>query len=237
MTVAAKNAKVSVGTASMDRTVTLMMKPVYFDKMGEPASEQDKQNHEWNKRWLSAWKNDDFDTREDMIEEKLPTMFDSVKDVPIPSDMDLEDPAPYMEKLQNWYDEKVKADTTGFLAVFQGGLSIDAMQRLHPGIKQFFKDNPKIGLLADSICFMGAYFGDYQTVKYKINGRNDRVVQKLKKKDPKNKKDIDEPQMDEVKQAKNRMAGEILSFLPLLHQMSELAKDPPVVPYKKGIRP
>ena len=48
-----------------------MMRLVHFDKKGVPVTKEDKQNHAWNLKWLTAWKEDNFDVREEMISEEL----------------------------------------------------------------------------------------------------------------------------------------------------------------------
>ena len=195
------------------------MKPVQFDKMGKPASEQDEENHEWNLQWLTAWKEDDFETRDSMIEETLPTMFDSVKDVPIPTEEQLKDPASFKETLQNWIDEKLKEDATGFLALLRSGLSINVMEKQHPGIVKFFEKNPKLKALAECIYDIGTYCDNYLLAKYKIGGKTDRVVCKPKQK----QNGGDEgPDYKEEENANMNMAAYIQAIVPRLHGLKDM---------------
>ena len=66
------------------QAISSMMRLVHFDEDGKPVTEEDKKNHAWNLKWLNAWKEDNFDVREEMIREELNEITDRM--LPLPKD-------------------------------------------------------------------------------------------------------------------------------------------------------
>ena len=72
------------GTFSRD--VLVALRPVNFDKGWRPMTKEDKANHEWNLKFLRAFENDDYETREEMIAEEFPHTYDKVEYPRLPLD-------------------------------------------------------------------------------------------------------------------------------------------------------
>ncbi len=68
---------------SMGRALTAMMRPVMFDRKGNPLPKYQK-NHQWNLRWLNAWANKDEKEKEKMLAEYYPHAMDVVQDSDFP---------------------------------------------------------------------------------------------------------------------------------------------------------
>lgn len=68
---------------TIGRSLTALMRPVMFDKNGNPLPKY-LENHHWNLRWLNAWLNKDEKEKKKMFADYYPHAMDAVKDSDLP---------------------------------------------------------------------------------------------------------------------------------------------------------
>jgi hypothetical protein len=162
------------GSKTMDRQIMMMMKIAHYDKKGNPISKTDKQNHEWNKKYLQAFIDDDAALREEMVAEYLPHIYDKVKLPPPPTaqqEKELKEGKPdsYFQVLEKWAEDVVQGDFEAIVPAMMCGYSLDTVKVNSQHAEKFMKDNP--GFLAKSNAADAAfmYLDLYTTSKYGIS--------------------------------------------------------------------
>lgn len=151
------------------RDATLIMRHVNFDKKGQPISKQDQENHAWNKKWLKAIDDDDFELREQMLSEEIPHRF-QVKDLPKPSEKLLslrrqlmtlpqkqttwnqkrvaaeykKERDRFQRELERFTEEKMKNEDVEFFRDLMSGMTVDTLRKGHPSLQQYLDNNPEI---------------------------------------------------------------------------------------------
>lgn len=133
-----KSKEVLGGAGDLSRDTILVMRRVNFDQNGKPKTEEDAKNHAWNKQWLKAIDEDDFELREKMLAEEIPNRF-WIKDLPQPS----------KELLALHKKVKDKKLPAGWSKTPEG-------REAHPSLEKYLQDNPEINQrLYMTYSFMG----------------------------------------------------------------------------------
>ncbi len=163
-----KSKEVLGGAGDLSRDAILVMRRVNFDQNGKPKTEEDAKNHAWNKQWLKAIDEDDFELREKMLAEEIPNRF-WIKDLPQPS----------KELLALHKKVKDKKLPAGWSKTPEG-------REAHPSLEKYLQDNPEINQrLYMTYSFMGMT-GGYFAKKYYIDDNSkiddDTGEEHLKKK-------------------------------------------------------
>ena len=167
------------GIGTISRDATIIMRPVVFDEKGQPKTKADQINHQWNLRWLKAWEEDDVETRENMIAEELPHIYD---DVPFPdlTEEDLTDGADITEKLNRWIDENQGTDA--FAKVFRAGkasMCIDQLKKAHPAVQKFLNENPSFVIISNIFVQLPLYISAYNVKKYRFESATEPKLIKV----------------------------------------------------------
>ena len=210
------------------RDATLIFKPVMFDGRGVPVNEEYKANHEWNLKWLKAWEEDDVETRENMIEERLPRIFDKVI-LPDLTEDDLKDEADISEKLDKWVEQlREDPDFPAMMLAFKAGVTLDQTMKAHPAIKEFVNNNPAYAALGDLCDVLTFYFDAYNTKNHLFASGTDVVLQ--------TKGEVDKSEEDaHQKIINNGMVKQIGSIAMIKERFKKYleVKDTVEIPYQK----
>ncbi|WP_024867108.1 hypothetical protein [Butyrivibrio sp. FCS014] len=152
---------------NIDRDCLAIMRFVKFDKGWNPVSEEDKKNHQWNIKWLKAWRDNDVKLREEMIEQELGHRFEGLEMLPEPTEKDIIEPGDYMLKIDAFIANLIKTGKLGqFMIDGQKGLSIDSLKRMHPNVKKFIDDNPKLYARNQAFDIITNYLNSYNGFVY-----------------------------------------------------------------------
>ena len=160
---------------TIDRCLQANMKPVLFDDNGQPITKVDKENHEWNLKWLNTFVGNideemDEKTREEMLKSYFPHIYDDME---------------YLSNALAKYSEKPDGITTNMEAFFESlldnpeelkkfqemcvrGLSVDRMKKFIPSVKAFTDSNKKFQNWSDIIDTTSNVFMTYLRKKYGI---------------------------------------------------------------------
>ncbi|MBP3784888.1 MAG: hypothetical protein J6I68_16760 [Butyrivibrio sp.] len=163
---------------SFDRSVSLIIKPVIYDKDGRPTTKEMAENEAWNMKWLKAWEDDDYDTREEMISEYYPNIYDSVSDIPIPTAKQVKNPNLYADVINVWIEKKVHGDSNNFFSAIRRDLAFNVINKAHPSLANHIKSDKRFAALNQAVNCLSLYATSYLTKQYNVNlidGR-DRVV-------------------------------------------------------------
>lgn len=192
-----KSKEVLGGAGDLSRDAILVMRRVNFDQNGKPKTEEDAKNHAWNKQWLKAIDEDDFELREKMLAEEIPNRF-WIKDLPQPSKellalhkkvKDKKLPAgwsktpegreaeavydkelkKFLEEMERYTEQKLEKNDVAFFYELESGQSVDKLRKAHPSLEKYLQDNPEINQrLYMTYSFMGMT-GGYFAKKYYID--------------------------------------------------------------------
>ncbi len=167
------------GSHTFSREATAMLKTVNFDKNWNPISKEDKERHEWNLRFLRAYDEDDFETREKMIEEDYSHTVDKLELPQFSKDEILkfqkekdknkkkELKQALKDKFEAWIEDFVRnGDIASFLEVGKKTLSIDVLKIQHPATTGFRNNNPAFDKKIDIQAAVGNYMANYMDVNY-----------------------------------------------------------------------
>jgi hypothetical protein len=163
---------------SFDRSVSLIIKPVIYGKDGSPTNKKMAENEAWNMKWLKAWEDDDYDTREEMISEYYPTIYDAVSDIPIPTAEQVKKPNLYADVINLWIEKKVHGDSNNFFSAIRRDLAFNVINSAHPSLANHIKSDKRFAALNQAVNCLSLYATSYLTKRYNVNlidGR-DRVV-------------------------------------------------------------
>ncbi len=163
---------------SFDRSVSLIIKPVIYGKDGSPTNKEMAENEAWNMKWLKAWEDDDYDTREKMISEYYPNIYDAVSDIPIPTAEQVKKPNLYADVINLWIEKKVHGDSNNFFSAIRRDLAFNVINKAHPSLANHIKSDKRFAALNQAVNCLSLYATSYLTKQYNVNlidGR-DRVV-------------------------------------------------------------
>ncbi|MCR4642448.1 MAG: hypothetical protein K5697_10525 [Lachnospiraceae bacterium] len=229
------------GSKTFSREATALLKTVNFDKNWNPISKEDKERHEWNLRFLRAYDEDDFETREKMIEEDFPHTVDKLELPQFSKDELLkyrneknknkkaELRKALKDKFEAWIEDFVRnGDLDSFLGVGKRLLSIDVLKLQHPGTTAYRKNNPAFENKMDLQAAIGNYMANYTAKNYyfEIGG----TVAELEKPNFKNEKER-KGYYKEMDGAMEEIFEEVLSSSLKLEEHKKL----PEVPYEKTV--
>jgi hypothetical protein len=227
-----KKKNYSSGT-SIDRDAAAGMKFVNYDADYNPISEQDKKNHEWNKKWLKAWEDDDMQVKDEMMAEMLPDLYERMPLPPEPTEEELKDmleedftKAPcqsYLDKLEKWALSTVEKDPIEFSLTAKVGLSSDQIRRKMPGVQKFLDDNQRLKNKSDVLDSATNFINAYIMGKYHIDDGGSPA-------------DVEKVPGHSERQRENMTTGltakSMLLELAKNYQKYNAVKNQPLVPYK-----
>ena len=135
-----------VKKTSIERDMSYVMKQVRYDDNGIPLTKKDRENREWNLRWLRAWQKNDPGSkkqRESMVQEQIGKSLDGFKLPKLPTAAQLKDPRSYMHVLQQWItDVALKGENYEKMwSIASRDGAYDQLSKMMPSVKKFGQDN------------------------------------------------------------------------------------------------
>ncbi len=193
-----------VDAPTVDRGALFIMRHVDVDQKGEPLTKQDKENHEWNLRWLRALEEDDFEERERMIAEEIPKRF-QIRELPKPSEKLLKlhqkmkegkkqkdwknswegkrleqeyqmEIQNFQKTMEDFVEKKVENQDVAFFEEIQRGGAFDSLRKLHPSVQQYWDKNPEIVKREQMVDAYGLFQNVILAEKYLIDCSSDLKV-------------------------------------------------------------
>ncbi len=116
------------------RNLSLLMKPVHFNKYGKPATKLDIKNHQHNMKWLNSWIRDskeDREYREDLISNELPHFYDWLDQYGLPEP----------DHLVEWIEERLKTEPETFMELQLKAIGIGDIAKISPYAADYLKGN------------------------------------------------------------------------------------------------
>ena len=179
---AKKNYK-GTGMGTFTREAANLLRSVNFDRNNQPVSEVDRENHEWNLRVLRAFERDNFDTQEDLIAEQLPKTMDGME---LPMHITEDEIRSYInekdkkkkavkwkvlkKRILAWVDDYLKnGDANAYAQFALMSLGFDSMKQLHPGVDEYYKNNPAFAAKYEACDALTTLIGQYTEAKYFVN--------------------------------------------------------------------
>lgn len=155
---------------SIDRDVNNVMRYVHFDKNWRPVTEEDQKNHQWNLEWLDAWKSDDKQKCEEMMEKQMPDLLKDIELPPMPTEEQIKDPSLYVPVLDKFFDKMTsnKSKLKKMIVCAQKTLAFDQLKNDQAAFATFLKENPKYEALSNAALFINNFFGHYAEMKYSL---------------------------------------------------------------------
>ena len=116
------------------RNLSLLMKPVHFNKYGKPATKLDIKNHQHNMKWLNSWIRDskeDREYRENLIRNELPHFYDWLDQYGLPEP----------DHLVEWIEERLKTEPEIFMELQLKAIGIGDIAKISPYAAEYLKKN------------------------------------------------------------------------------------------------
>ena len=218
-------------STTLDRNALYVMKYVKMDKNGNPATKEDRINHEWNIKWLKAFHNNDpksLQTREDMLGEQIGHVMDEFLLPKDPTPEMLKDEAAFKKHIDSWIENTLmkEGNFAKLLFINKCPYSYDGLKLVMPGIKGFLENNKALQAKEDVMTAIMSYANSYILLKYHIQMEKDSVVR------------FSKDETGAIRQ-NNEMLGQVglMTLMGIYSNYLSVDRKKAIVPYKKALVP
>lgn len=134
-------------------------KQVKYNDSGEPLTEQDEANYEWNVKMANTFEYNRTEEREQMVQEVFPKYYEEFE-------------LPTVEQLQNnWVEDMVKHHADKFSEFCSMTLSFSGLKKTSSYVKNYIENNKALDKKIDAMVRLTNYVTFYMISKHGINNR------------------------------------------------------------------
>jgi hypothetical protein len=139
-----------------------LLRKVHYDLKNKPISQEDYENHQWNKEVLTAFEKGNNEKLNEIISQEVPNIYSGIK-LPMP-------PKNAGDKwFGNWIENEFMQDPEKWIDFFRKHIALENLIKESKFAKEIATKDADINAIQTSVTFLSVMTTNYLRINYRVN--------------------------------------------------------------------